>query len=136
MGESIVIDTNILFSALLRENSRWSRVILDSGHEFFICESTIIELFKHKEKLVKLSRLNEEDLIRWFYLLLRRVAVFKEDWIEPSARNRAYKLCHDVDPADTPFVALAIHLDGLLWTGDNALKSALVKKGFLSFFVS
>ncbi|MFP4031384.1 MAG: PIN domain-containing protein [Desulfococcaceae bacterium] len=136
MGESIVLDTNILFSALLRENSQWSRIILDSDHEFFICESTIIELFKHKEKLVKLSRLTEEELIRWFYLLLRRAIVIKEDWIEPPARNRACQLCRDVDPADTPFVALAIHLDGLLWTGDKALKSALEKKGFFSFFTS
>jgi predicted nucleic acid-binding protein len=70
MSESIVIDTNILFSALLKEDSKATGIILNSNHGFFICESTIMELFKHKEKIVRLSQLPEEDLIRLFYILL------------------------------------------------------------------
>lgn len=48
----IVVDANILFSALLRDNTAYSRIILDTARTFYLCESTIIELFKHKERIV------------------------------------------------------------------------------------
>lgn len=134
MSESIVIDTNILFSALLKEDSKATGIILNSNHGFFICESTIMELFKHKEKIVRLSQLPEEDLIRLFYILLRNVTVIKEDWIGLTTRRRAYVLCRDTDPADTPFIALTLHLKGRLWTGDKALMAGLREKGFKDFF--
>lgn len=34
----IIVDTNILFSALLREKSRFSELLLDSNYRFFICK--------------------------------------------------------------------------------------------------
>jgi len=46
----------------------------------------------------------------------------------------ARRLCRDVDLKDTPFVALALHLDGPLWTGDHLLKAGLKAKGFDRFF--
>jgi predicted nucleic acid-binding protein len=130
----VVIDTNILFSALLRRDSQFMRVILGSDRLFFICESTIVELFKHKERIVEISKLSEEEVIRLFYILLRHVTVSKEDLIDPDVRKKAYELCQDIDETDTPHVALAIHLDALLWTGDKTLKKGLRQRGFDQFF--
>lgn len=132
--QPIVIDTNILFSALLRRESRFTRMILESDRVFFICESTIVELFKHKDRIVKRSKLSEAEVVRLFYTLLRRVTVSKEELIAPEVRRKAYELCVDVDEADTPHVALTIHLDALLWTGDKSLKEGLRQKGFDQFF--
>lgn len=132
--QPIVIDTNILFSALLRRKSRFTRLILESDRVFFICESTIVELFKHKDRIVKLSKLSEAEVVRLFYTLLRRVTVSKEELIAPEVRRKAYELCVDVDEADTPHVALTMHLDALLWTGDKSLKEGLRQKGFDRFF--
>ena len=42
----------------------------------------------------------------------------------------ARRLCRDVDLKDSPFVALTLHLDGRLWTGDDELKTGLLAKGF------
>lgn len=133
-SKPVVIDTNILFSALLRRQSHFTRTILGSGHAFFICESVIVELFKHKERIVQASQLTETDIIRLFYTLLRHVTVFKEELIEPTIRRQAYELCVDIDEADAPHVALTIHLDGVLWTGDKTLKQGLEKRGFDRFF--
>jgi predicted nucleic acid-binding protein len=33
-----------------------------------------------------------------------------------------------------PFIALTLHLDGRLWTGDDELKAGLRAKGFDRFF--
>jgi len=67
-------------------------------------------------------------------MLLRRLTVVKENLIAPSIRQQAYELCHDIDVSDTPFVALTLHEDGLLWTGDKALKKGLWEKDFVHFF--
>jgi predicted nucleic acid-binding protein len=130
----VIVDTNILFSALLSSESQFAQVILGSDRSFFICESTIVELFKHKEKIVRLSKLPETDIIRLFYTLLRHMTVFKEVLIEPSIRQKAYQLCADIDEANTPYVALAMHLGGLLWTGDKTLQVGLRQRGFDGFF--
>jgi predicted nucleic acid-binding protein len=41
----------------------------------------------------------------------------------------AYKLTKNVDEDDTPFVALAIEIDAILWTGDTKLINGISKKG-------
>ena len=132
----VIIDTNILFSALVRGQSGLGDVLLRSERKLYVCEYVIIELFKHKDRLVKASHLSEEDILAWLYLLLKRLNIFKEDLISPENRVAAYKLCVDVDENDTPHVALALELNGLLWTGDKKLKRGLQDKGFDQFFES
>lgn len=132
--EPVIVDTSILFSALLGKESRFAQLILGSDLRFFICESTVVELFKHKERIARLSKLSEEELIRVLYVLLRRVTVSKEELIEEKIRKQAYDLCMDIDMADTPYIALTIQIGGLLWTGDKKLKKGLLKKGFDRFF--
>lgn len=132
--QPVVVDANILFSALLRDDSSFAQILFTSEHTFFVCESTIVELFKHKEKLVKLSKLSETEVTRLFYLLLKHLTVYREVLIAPEVRRQAHVLCADLDEADTPHVALALHLGGLLWTGDKRLRSGLRGKGFDAFF--
>jgi len=43
-------------------------------------------------------------------------------------------LCRDIDINDAPFVALALELEAVLWTGDKTLKNGLKDKGFDRFF--
>lgn len=133
-ADRIVVDANILFSALLRPRSPFTRRIIQGEQTFFVCESAIVLLFKHKERIVSLSQLPEEDVVRQFYILLRHVTVSKEGLIEQAVRKEAVRLCRDVDLDDTPHVALTISLDGLLWTGDKALKRGLRKQGFDRFY--
>ncbi len=132
--KKIVVDTNILFSALLKDESFFTKAIADSEHSFFICESTIVELFKHKERIVQLSGLSEAAVVRLFYTLLRQVTIVKEELVAKELREEAYQLCAEVDVDDTPHVALTLHLNGLLWTGDRKLKRGLRQRGFEQFF--
>ena len=44
--------------------------------------------------------------------------------------RQAEALTHTIDPDDTPFVALALHLDALLWTGDLRLHHGLQRQQF------
>ncbi|MFO7728804.1 MAG: PIN domain-containing protein [Desulfonatronovibrio sp.] len=130
----VIVDTNIIFSALLSENSSFSRTILKSEHSFYICESVFIELFKHKEKISSASKLDEDKIIRWLYTILKNINLCKESLIPQQIRQQAYNLCEDIDPADAPHIALTIHLDGLFWTGDKKLIRYLSKNNFHHFF--
>ena len=46
----------------------------------------------------------------------------------------ARRLCRDVDAKDAPFIALTLHLNGRLWSGDAELKAGLRAKGYDRFF--
>lgn len=91
-------------------------------------------MFKRKEKIIQFSKLSEDDVVRLFHILLKRLNLYKEDLIARENRLAAYELCHDIDEANIPHVALTLELQGLLWTGDNALKDGLKLKGFDHFF--
>lgn len=134
MQRPIVVDTNILFSALLREKSRFTETLLTSAHRFYVSELALAELFRNRQKIVKLSLLEESEVDTLFYRIARSLAFFKEDLVSPANRKAAHELCRDIDETDTPHVALVLELDGLLWTGDNSLKEGLRKKGFDRFF--
>jgi len=131
----VIVDTNIIFSSLLRDESHFSEVLLKHEHRFFVCEMVIIELFKLKEKIIEASRLSEEDIAQFYYALIRRIDIFKEQLIAREKWLNAFELCKDIDVTDTPHVALTLELDGLLWTGDVKLKEGLKKKGFDKFFI-
>lgn len=130
----IIVDTNILFSALISSQSSFINLLLSSEYDFFVCEQVLVELFKRKDKLIKVSNLSENEIIRIYQILLKRITLHKEDLISLENRASAYALCQDIDESDTPHVALTLELKGLLWTGDKKLKEGLKRKGFDQFF--
>jgi predicted nucleic acid-binding protein len=46
----IIVDTNIIFSALLKEDNHYARELIknEEAHDFYAVYFTIVELFKHK----------------------------------------------------------------------------------------
>ena len=47
----VIVDTNILFSALLTSRSLFAETLLATEHDFFVCEMVLVELFKHKDRV-------------------------------------------------------------------------------------
>jgi predicted nucleic acid-binding protein len=129
----IVVDTNILFSALLRPDSRFFDTLRED-RQFFVTENALVEIFRHKEKIRSMTRLDEIELTHAYHALLIILELYKGVSIPASCWDQANELCRDVDPEDAPHVALTLALDGVLWTGDKALKTGLQAKGFDRFF--
>jgi len=130
----IIIDTNIIFSALLNKNSNFASTLLLGDYQFYIAELVLVELFKYKDKILKLSKLSEEDIFSFYHILLKRINLYKEDLIDGENLKLAYDLCKNIDVNDVIHVALTLELQGKLWTGDNKLKRGLISKGFNLFF--
>jgi predicted nucleic acid-binding protein len=51
--QPVAVDTNILFSALLKKENRFAEVLLRAEHPFYICETVLVELLRHKEKILR-----------------------------------------------------------------------------------
>ena len=132
---AVVVDTNIVFSALLGGEGRFGEILLRGESRFTVCESVLVELFRHKERIVRLSRLTDDDVVRFYHIVLRHLTLYKEDLISPDQWRAARALCAAVDETDTPHVALALELDAPLWTGDKRLRSGLTAAGFTRFFL-
>jgi len=131
----VVLDTSIFFGLLVRhENALRRRFLADAFHTFCCPRFFLVELFKHKERIVRASQLSEDDLLECLYELLARVHFTEEGGIPIGTWMEAHRLCGDVDPKDTAFVALTLYLDGRLWTDDDELKAGLSAKGFDRFF--
>jgi predicted nucleic acid-binding protein len=131
----LVVDTNIFFSLLLRRDTALRRRFLtDSTCTFHCPRFFLVELFKHKERITQATELSDDELLECLYELLARVHFFEEGSISIGTWMEARRLCRDIDPKDTPFVALTLHLDGRLWTSDEELKTGLKAKGFNRFF--
>ena len=66
--------------------------------------------------------------------MLENINFINELGIALKNKRIAYQLCKNLDIKDTMFVALALELNAMLWTGDQKLKNGLRKKGFDNFF--
>ena len=131
----IVIDTNIVFSALLKKDSRELKIIQMDDIEIFIPKFLIIELFKNKEKIINVSKLNENEILESLYLILNYCRIFDEEDIPDTIKKQAFEYVKDVDPKDAVFVASALTLDADLWTGDKKLMNGLKSRGINNFLV-
>lgn len=130
----VVVDSNILFSSLLSANSLFVQTLLDGEYKFIAPNFIFVEIFKYKDKILKHSKLSADELLEVLNKLLSNIQFLPNKFISPLNLDKAIELCKDVDLKDCLFVALALEMDAVLWTGDKKLKTALQQKGFNQFF--
>jgi len=128
----IVIDTNILFSALINVNSNIGNLILNgSKHfEFYSINFMLFEINKHFDKLLKLSKLSQNDLEELLQILSNKINFYDENDLPISVRKVAFNLVREIDLNDLYFVALGEHINAKLWTGDKKLINGLQHKNY------
>jgi predicted nucleic acid-binding protein len=129
----VVVDSNIIFSATLSENSKFRKILHNSEHEFVAPYELFEEIYNNLDKIIKYSKSSETETNKFLNQLLSKLSYYHLDLIPHKVYERAYYLCKDYDASDTPFVALAIHLEAKLWTGDK-IKNHLIKNGFTDLF--
>ena len=57
----VVVDTNVVFSALRLKQSSIRDVLTDERYQFYAPKFLIVEIFKHKEKLLRNNKQHEDD---------------------------------------------------------------------------
>ncbi len=134
-ADCVIVDANIAFRCL--HNGRGDlRGRIAQGRQLQFCSPRFlfVELFKHKERLARITNLPEADLLEALYVLVSRLEFVNESNIPVGTWVEAYRLCKGIDEKDTPYVALTLHMDGRFWTEDATLKAGLRARGFDRFF--
>ncbi len=125
-----VVDSNIIFSALLNPKSSVGEVLLDihGEYEFYAPEFLLGEIDKYADKIKKYTKLDAESLKMIRHSVFSSINFISENLISQTNWNKAFELLKDIDEKDTPFVALAFELETKLWTGDKKLINGLLEK--------
>ena len=128
----MVVDTNIVFSAILNTNSKISRIILQpkSRLNLYSTNQLEYELAEHWDKLKKISKYSDIELQQASSLIISRIRFINVELIPGKLFVKAEKLTSDIDIDDTEFVALTEHVRGKLWTGDKELIKGLKMKNW------
>jgi len=128
----IIVDTNIVFSALLNVNSRIGQILINgkNHYDFYSPEYVRHEIFKHKEKIKSIGKLSENEFFETYDLVLKNITILNHSIIPSEIYRNAESTCQDIDIDDTIFVAVSEFTNGILWTGDLKLINGLNKKGF------
>ena len=128
----IIIDTNIIFSALLKTQTTFGQIIFNSDgvFEFYSPHYLRTEIRKHWDRIKKISKLTDQQLEESYDSLLTKITFINEEIIPQKIWEDSEKITDGTDLDDTDFVTLTKYLKGKLWTGDLELRYGLKKKGF------
>ena len=128
-----MVDSNIVFSAILRTDSKIADLLMKSSKwfEFFACQLLRQEIHNHREQLMSISGLTEDEFQTLRDLIFSRLRFISEEQIPFEFWQNALSLVREVDIDDIAFVALNDFLNAHLWSGDKELLHHLqYKRGY------
>ena len=88
------------------------------------------EFTRHRAKLRRASKLTDEQLDTAWTAIMDKIELIDDPAVSLANREKGRAIAAGVDEFDAPFIALAVELDALLWTGDFTLIRGVRKKGF------
>ena len=127
----IVIDSNVVFSALLNQSGKIGQLLIFARQhlEFYAPNLLKAELKRHKDKMLEISGLSEDELESLKEEIFECINFISEEQIPYQCWHNAIPIVREVDMDDIAFVALSEYIDARLWTGDKHLLEGLKAKG-------
>jgi predicted nucleic acid-binding protein len=128
----IIVDANIVFSAILNTNSKIADLLLNSKgvFDFFAPDFLQTELHKYHPKISRISKLSVSEIesverkITKPIVFMSGIHIHEKEWI------LAENMVKDIDSKDTPYIAFSLFFKCKIWSGDKALRKGLENKGF------
>lgn len=129
----VVVDTNIVFSAILNPSATIGQILIYGQRQvvFFAPNLVKSEIKKHRNKIIALSEDIDDSIFEDIRDEIFRCLNFvSEEQIPFDYWHNAIPIVRDTDMDDIAFVVLSEYLDAKLWTGDKKLLLGLEKHGF------
>jgi len=120
MKQKYVIDANVLFSAF----------ISGKEHTVYLPDFAFLEIEKYKQRILKKTKLSEQEFQEFVLKLLINVTVIPNLLISQRSLKDAYELCKGIDEKDTVYIAVALEFDMILITSDKTLFTGLKERDF------
>ena len=114
----VIIDANVLFSALIKTGIT-SRLLFDDRLKLFAPGFLFEELERHKSDVLDRSIIPEEYFFPFLNILKRRISIIPDtDFVGMLQRGIEIS----PDPKDHVYFALALKLNCGIWTQEKAAK--------------
>ena len=115
-----VIDTNILFSAMVKK-SITRKIILSDAFELYVPEYLFKEINKHKELILRKAKISDRDFIALLTLFQKHTKIVKKEFYQDKIPV-AEEAMKEIDITDSPFLATALALNWPIWSNDGHFK--------------
>ena len=124
---NIIVDTNIIFSAILTSKGKIRELLINKPVviNFYSPNFLLEELTSHIDKILKITKYNKLEYEQIRDYVIQNINFINTYDIDNSNWDKSYHLLKDIDEKDTAFLALAYQKDALLWTGDKKLVQGL-----------
>ncbi len=129
----LVIDANILFSALIKEDSFSYDLLFSGKFHLFAPEYIFTEFDEHKEEILEKTEHTTVGFFRLVEILKRRIVIIPLEELIPYVKE-AEKLTPD--PDDMVYFALALKLKCAIWSNDKKLKEQNMIKIYNTYELS
>ena len=115
-----VVDTNVLISALLKDDSITSRLLRSNASSYYYPWDDLTEINYYKEYIIskRAKHLQTGSFEHALQFILGSINIVPSEMYF-SRIKEAFQLMKDRDPKDTPFLALALQLGSPLWSNDK-----------------
>lgn len=129
----IVVDSNIVFSAILNTQSKIGQLIINGSKYFDFYTIGLLkdEIIEHKDKILHSTKFSQSQFNDTFQLITSRITFVDDILLTDKDLIKAIGLVAGIDENDALFIALNNHLLANLWTGDKRLLNGLRNKGYL-----
>lgn len=115
----LVVDANILFSALIKDGLNY-QFLFDDRFHLFTPEYIFAEFENHKEEIIEKTERTTEEFFRLIEILKRRMIIIPLEELTEYI-NKAEQITPD--PNDFVYFALALKLKCAIWSNDKELKN-------------
>lgn len=134
----VVVDTNIVFSAILNPQSNIGQILLnkDNKLQFYSVNYLLIELNNHKLKLSNLAKIDLNLIEKYIDFFTSKITFIYENEIPELIVIDSFELVKEIDPNDSLFVALAKFKDAKIWSGDKKLINGLLSKNYNNYITT
>jgi len=91
----VVLDTNIVFSALLNVNSIIGQILINGkGYfEFYAPEYLRFKILKYKEKIKSIGKLTDGEFLETYSLILKNIIILNHSIIPNEVYKEAESIC-------------------------------------------
>lgn len=133
---NLIVDANIIFSGILNTNSKIGDLLINSSSYFHFLAPQYLrkEIKNHYPRLQTISSLNLNQIQESEFQIYKCLTFISEEQIPLPTWSAAEVLANDIDPNDIVYVALSLHFNCKIWSGDKKLTKGLQKKGFSDIF--
>ena len=115
--KKVVVDTNIVISALVKDSVTRDIIFRFSGKLYFLSFS-MDELKKYEQYIIDKTKQDKTEIEKLFEKLLSKMIILDDRDINLKMEE-AKAIMELIDPDDTPFIAAAILTGGDIWSDDK-----------------